>query len=321
MPFGSSEDEARFFRTFLEEYNRTWSPGPTSRFHIDVPGAFYLKSDRLFAFDLFPPTEGFKGWDAYAEELTSIVKRSSEFSLIFDPEHFRYARNGDAAWMSATFRATGVATDGFAYETEARQTVVLEKQGNRWLVAHEHISVPYVPSDAEPKRPPLLNALQGLWSSEEIENRNGARLTRTFRFIDDRWSLDIARFTSGDVPIFMATYEGQLRLGGPSGHVAGASKADFLIDTIRLTRLTANDDAFVATGLGLSIDLTVGQTIDVSETGYGWIRPVSEIDRDLDIIKLDADKLQFGERPADGSGMANEEMRPKTLNPVAVYRR
>ncbi|MEM7667430.1 MAG: nuclear transport factor 2 family protein [Pseudomonadota bacterium] len=140
--------EADFFRAFMVQYNETWSPGATSRFDIDVPAKFYQQTERLFAFDVFPPAEGFQGWDAYAEELTAIVARSSEFNVAMREDTFRYARNGDVAWMSASIDVDGKTADGTPYAMQARQTVVLEKIGDRWLVAHEHISAPFVPGGA-----------------------------------------------------------------------------------------------------------------------------------------------------------------------------
>lgn len=81
--------EADFFLGFMNEYNETWSPGSTDRFDIGVPARFYQQTDRLFAFDLLPPADGFEGWDAYAEALTSIVARSSKFNVRMHADTFR----------------------------------------------------------------------------------------------------------------------------------------------------------------------------------------------------------------------------------------
>ena len=145
----TSMNESDFFLEFMIQYNNAWSPGLTSRFDIDVPAKFYQQSERLFAFDLFPPAEGFQGWDAYAEELTSIVSRSSEFNVRMREDTFRYARNGEVAWMSASIDVDGKTTDGTPYAMQSRQTVVLERVEDRWLVAHEHISAPFIPGDVE----------------------------------------------------------------------------------------------------------------------------------------------------------------------------
>lgn len=144
--FSNDEEEKQFFKDFIIEYNRSWSPGDTDNFDIKVPAIFYNQTDRLFAYDLFPPTDGFQGWEDYSKELTRIVKSSSYFVAVPDVKSFRYARNGDVAWMSATLNASGITLDGIEYSSEARQTVILEKTNNIWLVVHEHISVPYLPS-------------------------------------------------------------------------------------------------------------------------------------------------------------------------------
>jgi ketosteroid isomerase-like protein len=139
-----AEEEA-FFRNYVIEYNKTWSPGPVARWSISVPAALYQQSNRLFAFDLFPPADGFRGWDSYASEMTGIMNRSREFTVAPDLATFRYARNGNVVWFANAFDAKGVTADGHPYAMRARQTVILELMGERWLVAHEHISVPFSP--------------------------------------------------------------------------------------------------------------------------------------------------------------------------------
>ena len=60
--------------------------------------------------------------------------------------------------MSASIDVDGKTTDGTPYAMQACQTVVLEKIGDRWLVAHEHISAPFIArgaSDSEPTSPDI----------------------------------------------------------------------------------------------------------------------------------------------------------------------
>ncbi|WP_179343396.1 YybH family protein [Winogradskyella ursingii] len=143
--FQSEIEESKFFKGFLVAYNKSWSPGDTEIFDIEVPAKFYDQTERLFAYDLFPPTDGFLGWDEYSKELTKIVLNSSKFDVKLKPDTFRYARNGNVAWMSSSIIANGITKGGQEYQTAARQTVILEKTDNKWLVVHEHISVPYTP--------------------------------------------------------------------------------------------------------------------------------------------------------------------------------
>jgi SnoaL-like domain len=133
----STTEEEAFFRAYMIEYTKTWSPGPIARWSIAVPAAFYQQTDRLFAFDLFPPAD--------ASELTGIMRRSKEFEVAPDLASFRYARNGNVAWFSSSFEAKGVTMDGHPYAMRARQSVVVELIEGRWLVAHEHVSVPFSP--------------------------------------------------------------------------------------------------------------------------------------------------------------------------------
>lgn len=140
-----SEEEA-FFKAYAVEYNKTWSPGPTERWDISVPASLYQQNDRLFAFDIFPPADGFRGWPAYSTTLTQIMRASSHFTVEPDLETFNYARNGNVVWFASAIDTKGVTREGIPYQQRGRQTVVLELIGDRWLVAHEHISAPFVPN-------------------------------------------------------------------------------------------------------------------------------------------------------------------------------
>lgn len=138
----SPTEDAEFFRNFIIEYNKSWSPGPTARWSVAVAGIFYQQTDRLFTFDMNPPVEGFKGWSAFEEGQKKIMRNSREFVATPRLETFRCERKGDVAWLGINFIAKGVTREGQPYEAEARQTVILEKFGDRWLIAHEHLSMP-----------------------------------------------------------------------------------------------------------------------------------------------------------------------------------
>lgn len=49
----------------------------------------------------------------------------------------------DVAFWSGLTRMTGTKTDGAEVDLWFRQTLGLVKQGGRWLVAHQHASVPF----------------------------------------------------------------------------------------------------------------------------------------------------------------------------------
>jgi ketosteroid isomerase-like protein len=141
-------EERRFFTRYMVESFKTWSPGPAP-FDIAVPAPFYAQDDRLFAFDVFPPTAGdrgagFVGWAAYGTELTKIMANTAEFNVRPKPETLRYGRNGDVAWMSMQVDVSGRLKGGQPIAMPVRNSLVLERRGGKWLIVHEHVSTPFI---------------------------------------------------------------------------------------------------------------------------------------------------------------------------------
>jgi len=59
------------------------------------------------------------------------------------PATFHYGRRGDMLWMSMAFRPSGITAAGQAFGgLVARTSLVLERDGGRWLIVHEHVSAP-----------------------------------------------------------------------------------------------------------------------------------------------------------------------------------
>jgi ketosteroid isomerase-like protein len=137
-----TEAEREYFRRFMIEYFKSWAPG-TARFDIAVPAPWYRQDAQFWAFDFLPPAEGFSGWPAYAEEISRTLHGFREFRIEPLPETFRYGRRGEVAWMSMAFRPSGVLASGQAFGgLVARTSLVLERDGDRWLIVHEHVSAP-----------------------------------------------------------------------------------------------------------------------------------------------------------------------------------
>ena len=54
----------------------------------------------------------------------------------------RVTRRGDVAWTTLTFHMTIKLKSGGGQEIDARHTAIWERRGGRWLIVHEHVSVP-----------------------------------------------------------------------------------------------------------------------------------------------------------------------------------
>ncbi|NKL10264.1 nuclear transport factor 2 family protein [Rhizobium leguminosarum] len=60
-----------------------------------------------------------------------------------DVRDARLTVGGDVAFWSGLMQMTGTKTDGAVVDLWFRQTLGLVKQDGRWLVAHQHASVPF----------------------------------------------------------------------------------------------------------------------------------------------------------------------------------
>ena len=100
----------------------------------------YVKDDNLVVFDVTPPIQ-FKGNNA-------LYKAYADFYGAFPPpvridvEDFHVTVEGNIAYSYEfdTWSATG--TDGKKISFKARETYIYKKIDGKWLIVHEHCSVP-----------------------------------------------------------------------------------------------------------------------------------------------------------------------------------
>lgn len=139
-----ADRETAQFRQLLIDYYAAWSIPDRQPWSIAAAEQFYQHTDRLFGFDFNPPAEGFQGWEAYKRELTKIISNYSKFRVTLG-DRFKVYRNGNVVWTVSTFEIAGTLKNGSPLGGSGRNTLVWERIGDRWLIAHEHISTPLVP--------------------------------------------------------------------------------------------------------------------------------------------------------------------------------
>ncbi len=121
-------------RATLEQLYSAWSD-------LDPANAarFYAQDPDLTFFDVAPMK--YTGWSEYAAGVPSAFAayRSGKFTLNDD---LRAHVRGNLAWATATWHGELNRKDGGNERIDGRYTAVLERRGDRWLVIHEHMSVP-----------------------------------------------------------------------------------------------------------------------------------------------------------------------------------
>jgi ketosteroid isomerase-like protein len=100
----------------------------------------YVPGSSLFVFDVQPPRE-YVGAVAYRRNwkgFFATVKGRPKFAI--DDMHVETSRN--LAYSHSIQHVSGTDTRGKPFDIVARVTDVYRKVGGRWLIEHEHASVP-----------------------------------------------------------------------------------------------------------------------------------------------------------------------------------
>lgn len=100
---------------------------------------FYSKDPDNVYFDVSPLK--FKGWSQYAEEAgKSLAGARAKWSP--NGDDFNVIKSGNLAVTTLTMNLLFTNKSGATSKMQMRATDVWEKQGGKWLVVHEHVSVP-----------------------------------------------------------------------------------------------------------------------------------------------------------------------------------
>ena len=105
----------------------------------DVDGILSNHSTDMLMFDVPPPVEA-KGIDAYRTTWDSFFSWCDD-PVVFEITDMHIVAGADVAFVAALMRCAGV-ENGKRIELEFRLTIGLRKTRDRWMVVHEHHSIP-----------------------------------------------------------------------------------------------------------------------------------------------------------------------------------
>jgi ketosteroid isomerase-like protein len=108
----------------------TLDPANVSQFYASGPHTF---------FDIAPLK--YSSWDEYQKTVKQELAdyKNAKFTVNDDAE---VHPAGNYAWGTATIKEEMTHQNGKVDMGNFRWTVVFEKQGGKWLIVHEHVSVP-----------------------------------------------------------------------------------------------------------------------------------------------------------------------------------
>jgi len=172
--------------------------------------------------------------------------------------------------------------------------------------------------------------ITGHWVSEGVETRSGANNSKLYvkRDFQTAATHSTARFDffadeAGTQPTVSVWLDGPYTLLGPSSSVQGAYEGNFTFATLKITPKSSGMVDYLngsAAGTCGSQPFSVGVEQDVSATG-GCLALGLDLKNkptEYDLVKRDGDKLYYGARPTDGSGLDSPAKRPTALQVPVV---
>jgi len=101
---------------------------------------FYAPGDAVVAYDVIPPLQ-YKGHAAYAKDYADFLA-PFDGPVTVEFREMRVAAGGDVAFVHCLERITGKMKNGQKVDMWLRATSGLRKINGKWLIVHDHISVP-----------------------------------------------------------------------------------------------------------------------------------------------------------------------------------
>lgn len=131
---GSDIDAARI--AVRESIDR-WIDAVRAR---DLDAMMNAYADDLVGFDVMPPARH-EGRDAWRRVWAGFFE-NTEGPIDFETSEMRIEAGADLAWCHLLNRVGCTGKDGTRHEALVRATICFRNSGGRWLVAHEHASIP-----------------------------------------------------------------------------------------------------------------------------------------------------------------------------------
>jgi uncharacterized protein (TIGR02246 family) len=130
----SNQDDEKQIRDLIETWAAAVHAGDLDRVLAD-------HAEDIVMFDVPPPKEGVRGIDAYRETWPPFFEWQAQGAL-FEITSLEVVAGPDVAFAYALLRCGKPAELEANPENVLRLSVGLRKEGDRWVVAHEHHSFP-----------------------------------------------------------------------------------------------------------------------------------------------------------------------------------
>jgi ketosteroid isomerase-like protein len=108
--------------------------------NLDLIMSNYLRSDKLFVFDVYPP-RAYVGWDAFRKDWSDFLG-GLKGPITYQMVDMDVDTDGKLGYVHVIEHIAGISTAGKPVEINMRITELYRKITGKWLIEHEHASVP-----------------------------------------------------------------------------------------------------------------------------------------------------------------------------------
>ena len=123
------------FKALVHDYWAVWGTGDVAK-----ASKMYAQDADLVFYDLEPLK--YNGWDQYSKGVVpNILDKFASVKFTVNDD-LKTTRRGNVAWTSVTVHADGTLKAAGPMAADIRHTAIWENRGGRWLIVHEHVSVP-----------------------------------------------------------------------------------------------------------------------------------------------------------------------------------
>lgn len=129
-----ASDEATF-RKLIDQYCAAWSSG-----NPDNAAKFYAQEDGAVFYDLAPFS--YHSWKEYRAGVQKEFFDNMTSASLTAGKDLKVTRRGSVAWTTVPMHLSTTGKDGKKTEAEVRYTGIWERRGAKWVLVHEHLSVP-----------------------------------------------------------------------------------------------------------------------------------------------------------------------------------
>ena len=130
-------------KALIQESLDAWSTMDTNKI-----APYYSKAPENIFFDIAPMQ--YNGWEEWAKGVQNLFADYKSFKLSLANEPAIH-NQGNWAWSTELWHVDAVHKDGKTETIDGRDTAVWQNQGGKWLIVHEHASVPLSMPAAENK--------------------------------------------------------------------------------------------------------------------------------------------------------------------------